>query len=162
MAEAEAAVDPRLIALGLASEIVIEFPEGTIEVDVLESAALDEPVAVGPPVAREQTPVVAEPPVVPDQRLVVLERPLVRPEPPPAPVIAPTVDALLVDAPIEAEESAAVRLELASEPIPEPVLPESAVLIQTSVVHGLWPRRAELTLEELGFRVAGPQAVAIR
>lgn len=156
MAEAEAAVDPRLVALGLATEIVIEFPEGTIEVDMLENAAIDEPVVAEPPAALEQAP------VIPDQRLVVLEQPPVLAEPTPAPVIAPTVDAPMVVVPIDTEESTAVRLELAPEPIAEPAFPESAVLIETSVVHGLWPRRAELTLEELGFRVDGPQPVAIR
>lgn len=173
MPDAEAAVDPRLVALGLATEIVIEFPAGTVEVDALDA----------PPVVPERRPVVPEPPPVPSQAVV-----------PPAPIVAPPDEIAItfpiqqdeipiefppelvedpipqvetpvaqvettIVLPIAAEERPAVRLE--PTPLPEP-LPESAVLIQTSVVHGLWPRRAELTLEELGFRVAGPQPIAIR
>jgi hypothetical protein len=114
VAETAAAVDPRLVALGLTDEIAVEFPEGTVDVDATEAA-----------------------PVVP----------------PPEPEPLPPSPSPLPRAPL------ALRAE--PSPVAEP-LPESATLIETSVVHGAWPRAAELTIEELGFRVNGRSRVAVR
>lgn len=105
MAEFAAAADPRLVALGVVSEIAVEFPEGSVDTELPEEAAV-----AGAP-----------------------------------------------------SDAAPAALHLAPTPPadPEP-LPESDLLLRTSVVHGLRPRCAELSLERLGLRVSGERPVAMR
>ena len=121
MAETEAPVDPRLAALALANEIVIEFPEGTIEVD--EAVAPDVP---------DVAPAIEAPPVA-----AAVAEPAVAPAAPPV-------------------------LEIRLEPVPPPRLEESDVLLRASVVRGLLPRQAELSIERLGFRLAGTDEPGVR
>ena len=58
-------------------------------------------------------------------------------------------------------DRAPLRLEPARA-APAEQLEESEVLLRTSVVRGIVPRVAELTIEHLGFRLSGPEALAVR
>lgn len=174
VAETEAKVDPRLVALGFATEIVIEFPAGTVEIDALEGTT-DE---VRHPVVPERVPLpetaslapepVAEPPIVelPLVELPIAAEPIVElavEAPAPAVIAEPMVVKPVTVKPVVAKpvvaEPVVIRLEPAA--VVE-ALPPSAVLLRTSVVHGLWPRHSELSLEELGLRVGGSDAIAMR
>lgn len=86
------------------------------------------------------------------------EGPVVPAEAPEVPEPLAPIPAVIDAAPVE---HAPLRLE------PTPVAPvedleESEVLLTTSVVRGIVPRVTELTLEQLGFRLAGPRPLAVR
>jgi hypothetical protein len=76
----------------------------------------------------------------------------------PEPAAPPAPEPAAQPAPVE---HAPLRLEPSPEP-PVAELEESEVLLTTSVVRGLVPRVTELTLERLGFRLAGPAPLAVR
>jgi len=158
VAEAEAAVDPRLVALGLATEIVIEFPEGTVEEDAVAAEVAPPPRPIAPPAK----------PVAPLPILVMPAAALVPPAPPPITYVAPRPVVPVADeVPVVMPEISKAPpdprpLVIEAMPVvaPEP-LAESQVLLRTAVILGRWPRPAELTLQQLGFRVAAPRPVAV-
>ena len=132
--------DPRLIALGLVQELVIEFPPDTVEVDLMATTDEEQPPTTD--VAALSLP--ATPTALERAEPVAIATPI---DLVPIPTPANPAPAILGDVPAPPE-----RAE------PEPLAP-SEVVLRTEVIIGR--RRAELSLERLGLRITGASALAV-
>ena len=123
--------DPRLVALGLVRELAVEFPPGTVEIDLISTAEDATLPAAGSEIAPPPTMAYAP----------LAEVPAVAQIPP-----APVSPAIPIAPP-------------APTPPPVTTLPESAILLQADVLVDR--RRATLSLEERGLRIEGGEDIGV-